>query len=599
MPLRGWLLPYVKPQRVAARWVGFLQSVFRNYRVVILLLQLHEFVAHRFDDGLHSGQVVDVVHLVRVVGEVVKLPVVDIVVEVDEFITAVAHAVVAFHSVLGGIFVEVVVESIAPLHILVAAKQWHHRHALYVARDGCSCQFEEGGSIIDVLHHFGDVAAAVEALGQTHHQWGVERFLIHKPLVEPAMFAYVEALVGGIHHESIVDESALLEIVEHATHVIVEAFHHLHIVAHIALEFPFSQFATFEIAAIEVGGYRIVEVVPCLPLVGVHALNHIEIGGLQAAGEVVAVHLKVVDEVHILKDAHFLSGGSGATLVVVVECARHGECAVLVEWQVLDFGEPITVNGLVVNQYAERFVLVALSLHPVDALIGDNVGEVAFMLYGIAVHLNESRIVVIALTGNDFPHIEACGQALQMPFAEESSLIARALQHLGESGLRGVEHASGVVGKAVGVAVLAGEHTGATRSAERVGHITACESHTVLGNAVEIGCMHISLVVATHHLRRMVVGHDVHYVKRLLFFGLSISLQDGGSGESHHCHCLYLRDMFLFHRLYGGINGLSLVLLRSRCGIAWCEWYRALFRIFGEDRDRNWRCQYRDIGNRC
>ena len=47
-----------------------------------------------------------------------------------------------------------------------------------------------------------------------------------------------------------------------------------------------------------------------------------------------------------------------------------------------------------------------------------------------------------------------------MPFAEESSLVARALQHLGESGLRGVEHASGVVGKAVGMAVLAGQHTG-------------------------------------------------------------------------------------------------------------------------------------------
>ncbi len=105
MPLPGWLLPYGKPQRVAAWWVGFLQSVFRNYRVVILLLQLHEFLAHRFDDGLHSGQV-------------------DIVVEVDEFITAVAHAVVAFHSVLGGIFVVVIVESVAPLHILVAAKQW-------------------------------------------------------------------------------------------------------------------------------------------------------------------------------------------------------------------------------------------------------------------------------------------------------------------------------------------------------------------------------------------------------------------------------------------------------------------------------------------
>ena len=65
--------------------------------------------------------------------------------------------------------------------------------------------------------------------------------------------------------------------------------------------------------------------------------------------------------------------------------------------------------GFVVNQDAEGFVLVALILHPVDALIGDKVGEIAFLLYGVAVHLDESRVVVVALSRNNLPLVEACG----------------------------------------------------------------------------------------------------------------------------------------------------------------------------------------------
>ena len=86
------------------------------------------------------------------------------------------------------------------------------------------------------------------------------------------------------------------------------------------------------------------------------------------------------------------------------------------------------------------------------------------------------------------------------------------------------------------MAVLAGNHAGAAGSAERVCHITAGEAHSVLGYAVEVGGVHISLIVAAHHLGGVVVGHDVHYVERLLLFRLTVGLQQCGARECHQSH---------------------------------------------------------------
>ena len=64
---------------------------------------------HGFHQRLHERLAVEVVQLVRVVEQVVELPVVDVVIEVDELISAVAHTVVSLHAMLGRVFVEVIV----------------------------------------------------------------------------------------------------------------------------------------------------------------------------------------------------------------------------------------------------------------------------------------------------------------------------------------------------------------------------------------------------------------------------------------------------------------------------------------------------------
>ena len=71
--------------------------VSRNYRVFVLLLEFYEAVAHLLNERFHCRHIVDIVHLVRVVEQVVEFPMVDVVVEVNEFVAPVAHAVVALH----------------------------------------------------------------------------------------------------------------------------------------------------------------------------------------------------------------------------------------------------------------------------------------------------------------------------------------------------------------------------------------------------------------------------------------------------------------------------------------------------------------------
>ena len=102
-----------------------------------------------------------------------------------------------------------------------------------------------------------------------------------------------------------------------------------------------------------------------------------------------------------------------------------------------------------------------------------------------------------------------------MPLAHDGRLVAGPLEQLGEGLLRAVERgAEGVVGVAVGVGVLAREHAGAARAAQRVGHEAVGEADALIGDAVEVGRRGVTVVVAAHHLRRVVVGHDVEDVHR-------------------------------------------------------------------------------------
>ena len=68
-----------------------------------------------------------------------------------------------------------------------------------------------------------------------------------------------------------------------------------------------------QIAAVEIFDDGVVEAVPSGALLLVHAAYEVMIGAFEAAVFVGAVHLEVVDDVHILEDAHLLRGSGRAS----------------------------------------------------------------------------------------------------------------------------------------------------------------------------------------------------------------------------------------------------------------------------------------------
>ena len=56
---------------------------------------------------------------------------------------------------------------------------------------------------------------------------------------------------------------------------------------------------------------------------------------------------------------------------------------------------PVTVNRLVMNQQAERFLRISLVFHPVDSIIGNQIRDISVFLDGIIILCNKGRIIVI------------------------------------------------------------------------------------------------------------------------------------------------------------------------------------------------------------
>lgn len=95
-----------------------------------------------------------------------------------------------------------------------------------------------------------------------------------------------------------------------------------------------------------------------------------------------------------------------------------------------------------------------------------------------------------------------------MPLAYHGRLVAGGLQKFGGGLLTSIE-GGGVVGEPIGMAMLAGEHTGTAGTADGVGHKTIGETHSVFGNAVDIGGLDEAIVVCADGLIGMIIAHDI------------------------------------------------------------------------------------------
>ena len=185
------------------------------------------------------------------------------------------------------------------------------------------------------------------------------------------MFAHVEALVGGIDHQGVLQQSGLLQIVEQAAHIVVDRLRYLGVLAHIALELKLGQFLSLQIALVELVGNRVVEAIPSLLVGFVHAAHHIQVAAGEGRGLALLIEVQVVDGVHILKDTHLLFGSGAAVGIVIIEIGRDFKGLVFVLIEVLHFRHPDAVAGLVMHKDGKGLVLVALVLQPVDAHVGN------------------------------------------------------------------------------------------------------------------------------------------------------------------------------------------------------------------------------------
>lgn len=78
------------------------------------------------------------------------------------------------------------------------------------------------------------------------------------------------------------------------------------------------------------------------------------------------------------------------------------------------------------------------------------------------------------------------------------------------------------------MAVLARQHAGTARPAERIGHEAVGETYAFAGNTIDVRCLRITLVVGADGLERVVIAHDVDDIHRLLRLGSLLRCAAGG-----------------------------------------------------------------------
>ena len=88
-------------------------------------------------------------------------------------------------------------------------------------------------------------------------------------------------------------------------------------------------------------------------------------------------------------------------------------------------------------------------LEPGETFLGHKVITVALETLARIVHLDEIRVVVSALPGQDFPIIEADRVRVEMPLADHCSGVAGFAEKIGESGLKAIKVGGIIIDEAV------------------------------------------------------------------------------------------------------------------------------------------------------
>ena len=114
-----------------------LELLLESNAIVILLLQTKQFLLHFLGYTLHLGITIEIMHLCGIVLQIIEFPSIIVVVEVHELVAVATHTIVTAHAVFSGIFVVVIVDTLAPVFGMRGAGErakrlgyrlvWEHR----------------------------------------------------------------------------------------------------------------------------------------------------------------------------------------------------------------------------------------------------------------------------------------------------------------------------------------------------------------------------------------------------------------------------------------------------------------------------------------
>ena len=188
-----------------------------------------------------------------------------------------------------------------------------------------------------------------------------------------------------------------------------------------------------------------------------------------------------------------------------------------------------------VDKEAERFTLVPLVLQPVETLIRDDIGHIPLFTHSVVCLRYKIRIIVVALSRQNLPEIKTRRQCFEMPFSHNSRLVTCLLQQFGHRLLSPVKLASRIIGKSVFMTEFSRQHASPAGTAERISDKTVGKSHPLTRYTVEMGSLYKTRIITTHHLGRMVVGHDIYDIQQFLLLLFLALARSGNPQYSKRC----------------------------------------------------------------
>lgn len=144
------------------------------------------------------------------------------------------------------------------------------------------------------------------------------------------------------------------------------------------------------------------------------------------------------------------------------------------------------MRSLMLTHQHERLVWIPC-FQPRQRVVSDNVGAITFIAFSRSVHLDEVGVVVRTLPRQNFPMVEPCWIARQMPLADHRRLIPHVLHQFRKRRLSTVKPVA-VPQKTVLVAMLPGQNARSRRTTNGIRTKRIAEGRSVLRDAIQVWC---------------------------------------------------------------------------------------------------------------